>query len=118
MKVEDEAKDDDEVEVEAMDEDVVAEEREMRKIILKKEEIKIFQEVMEEEEWLIKDTLNAIHVESMAIILGSVGHQKKKRINLLCTVKMLKNQHYSLRLRKIKNVKTIHGILTMGLATI
>ena len=50
MKVEDEAKDDDEVEVEAMDEDVVAEEREMRKIILKKEEIKIFHEVIEEKE--------------------------------------------------------------------
>ena len=68
MKVEDKAKDKDEVE--AMDEDVVAEEEEIRKIILKREEIKIFQEVMEKEEQLIKDTLNAIHMESMALFLG------------------------------------------------
>ena len=49
-KVEDDAKDEDEVEIKAMDEDVVVEEGEVRKIILKKEKIKIFQEVMEEEE--------------------------------------------------------------------
>ena len=77
MKVEDEAKDKEEVE------DVVAEEEEMRKfflkreeikIFLKREEIKIFQEAVEEEEWLIKDIVNAIHVERMVIILGSVRH--------------------------------------------
>ena len=78
-------------EAKAMDKDVVAEEEEIGKIILKKEEIKIFSEIVEEEEWLIKDTLNAIHMEGMPITLGSVRHRKKKRINLLCTVKMLKN---------------------------
>ena len=40
VKVEDEAKDEDKVE--AMDKDVVVEEEEMKKIILKREEIKFF----------------------------------------------------------------------------
>ena len=116
MKVEDKAEDEDLVE--AMDKDVVMEEEELRKIILKREEIKIFLEVMEKEEQLIKDTLNAIHVERMVIILGSVIHQKKKRTNLLYTVKMLENQHYSLHSRKIKSPKIVRGILIMELATI
>ena len=114
MKVEDK----DEVEAVDKDEDVVTEEEEMRKIILKRKEIKILFEVVEEEEQLTKDRLNAIHVERMDIILGSVRHPKKKKINLLCTVKMLKNQHYSLRSRKIKILKIVRGILTMELATI
>ena len=82
VKVEDEAKDKDEDEdddeVKARDKDVVTKEEKRRKIILKKEEIKIFQEIMEEEEWLIKESFNAIHVESMAIILGSIKHQRRK----------------------------------------
>ena len=76
MKVEDEAKD--EVEVEAMDKNVVAKEEEMRKIILKREEIKIFQEVMEEEEWLMEDTLNAIHWKDWPLFLGVSDIERRR----------------------------------------
>ncbi|XLT50770.1 hypothetical protein HN873_043374 [Arachis hypogaea] len=68
-------------------------------------------------------TVDKRHIECYSC--GKDGHyswecqtSKEKKINLLCTVKMLKNQYYSLRSRKIKILKIVRGILTMELATI